>query len=221
MRAVVLVGGFGTRLRPLTLTTPKQMLPVAGRPMIERVLAHLASHGIDEGSVVHDLASASERARAVAARFGAALVEELIDGREIQVAMLGRRGQQPELLSMGEIDYGALPEGVPHILTYAAKWEERSESYLGTPAIPARPLPARVEGAVRDIAVRAWIALGLAGYARVDLRVHAERGPFVIDVNPNPDLSDGAGLSLAARRSGMTYDQLVLRILDLAAPVLA
>ena len=48
MRAVVLVGGFGTRLRPLTLTTPKQMLPVAGRPMIERVLAHLAGHGIDD-----------------------------------------------------------------------------------------------------------------------------------------------------------------------------
>jgi mannose-1-phosphate guanylyltransferase len=48
VRAVVLVGGFGTRLRPLTLTTPKQMLPVAGRPMIERVFAHLASHGIDD-----------------------------------------------------------------------------------------------------------------------------------------------------------------------------
>jgi mannose-1-phosphate guanylyltransferase len=48
MRAVVLVGGEGTRLRPLTLTTPKQMLPVAGRPMIDRVVAQLARHGIDE-----------------------------------------------------------------------------------------------------------------------------------------------------------------------------
>ncbi|HEV2767968.1 MAG TPA: NDP-sugar synthase [Acidimicrobiales bacterium] len=48
MRAVVLVGGFGTRLRPLTLSTPKQMLPVAGRPMIEWVVAHLAAHGVDE-----------------------------------------------------------------------------------------------------------------------------------------------------------------------------
>ena len=48
MRAVVLVGGFGTRLRPLTLTTPKQLLPVAGRPMIERVFEHLAEHGIDD-----------------------------------------------------------------------------------------------------------------------------------------------------------------------------
>ena len=48
MRAVVLVGGFGTRLRPLTLTTPKQMLPVGGRPMIEDVLDHLHAHGVDE-----------------------------------------------------------------------------------------------------------------------------------------------------------------------------
>ncbi|MBW3555904.1 MAG: NDP-sugar synthase [Actinobacteria bacterium] len=48
MRAVVLVGGEGTRLRPLTLTTPKQMLPVAEVTMIERVLAHLAGHGIDD-----------------------------------------------------------------------------------------------------------------------------------------------------------------------------
>ena len=48
MRAVVLVGGEGTRLRPLTFTTPKQMLPVAEVTMIERVLGHLAAHGIDD-----------------------------------------------------------------------------------------------------------------------------------------------------------------------------
>jgi mannose-1-phosphate guanylyltransferase len=48
MRAVVLVGGFGTRLRPLTLDRPKQMLPILGRPMIEPVLRHLARHGIDD-----------------------------------------------------------------------------------------------------------------------------------------------------------------------------
>ena len=48
MKAVVLVGGEGTRLRPLTLSAPKQMLPIVGVPMIERVLGHLASHGIEE-----------------------------------------------------------------------------------------------------------------------------------------------------------------------------
>lgn len=48
MKAVVLVGGEGTRLRPLTLTSPKQMLPIVGVPMIERVLTHLAAHDVDE-----------------------------------------------------------------------------------------------------------------------------------------------------------------------------
>ena len=44
----MLVGGTGTRLRPLTLTAPKQALPIVEVPMIERVLASLASHGVDE-----------------------------------------------------------------------------------------------------------------------------------------------------------------------------
>jgi mannose-1-phosphate guanylyltransferase len=48
VRAVVLVGGIGTRLRPLTNDTPKQMLPIVNRPMIERVLAHLTEHGVEE-----------------------------------------------------------------------------------------------------------------------------------------------------------------------------
>ena len=48
MKALVLVGGFGTRLRPLTLTLPKQMLPIAGKPMIEWVVGRLADHGVDE-----------------------------------------------------------------------------------------------------------------------------------------------------------------------------
>ena len=48
MKAVILVGGFGTRLRPLTLTTPKNLLPVGHVPMVERVIGHLAKHGVTE-----------------------------------------------------------------------------------------------------------------------------------------------------------------------------
>jgi mannose-1-phosphate guanylyltransferase len=48
VRAVVLVGGFGTRLRPLTHHRPKQMLPIVNRPMIEHVVGHLVTHGVDD-----------------------------------------------------------------------------------------------------------------------------------------------------------------------------
>ena len=48
MRAVVLVGGFGTRLRPLTMSRPKPLLPVVHRPMLERSIAGLARAGVDE-----------------------------------------------------------------------------------------------------------------------------------------------------------------------------
>ena len=48
MKAVVLVGGEGTRLRPLTLTAPKQMLPIAEQSMIERVVGYLARHGVKD-----------------------------------------------------------------------------------------------------------------------------------------------------------------------------
>lgn len=48
MKAVMLVGGFGTRLRPLTLDVKKELMPVANRPFLEHVLAHLSRHGVDE-----------------------------------------------------------------------------------------------------------------------------------------------------------------------------
>lgn len=48
MKAVILVGGFGTRLRPLTLSTPKNLLPIVHVPMVERVVAHVAQHGVTE-----------------------------------------------------------------------------------------------------------------------------------------------------------------------------
>src|SRR5579875_283125 len=65
MEAVVLVGGQGTRLRPLTLSTPKPMLPVAGVPFLTHQLARLAAAGVD-----HVVLATSYRAATFAAHFG-------------------------------------------------------------------------------------------------------------------------------------------------------
>ncbi|RLF24886.1 MAG: hypothetical protein DRN15_01225 [Thermoprotei archaeon] len=48
MKAVVLAGGFATRLRPLSCTRPKQLFPVVNRPLLDRVIERLVDHGVDE-----------------------------------------------------------------------------------------------------------------------------------------------------------------------------
>lgn len=62
MRAMILAAGFGTRLRPLTNTVPKALVPVAGRPLIEYGLLFLKAHGIKE--VIINLHHLGEKIRA-------------------------------------------------------------------------------------------------------------------------------------------------------------
>lgn len=52
MRAIILAAGMGTRLRPLTLTTPKPLIPVQGEPMIERQIKFLQEKGIKDIIIV-------------------------------------------------------------------------------------------------------------------------------------------------------------------------
>jgi mannose-1-phosphate guanylyltransferase len=98
MRAVVLVGGFGTRLRPLTLTTPKQMLPVVDRPMLEWVVAGLARHGVEEAVL-----SLGYRPDA----FQAAYPDDVCAGVRLRYAV------EPEPLdTAGAIRFAALDAGI-------------------------------------------------------------------------------------------------------------
>lgn len=98
MKAVVLVGGFGTRLRPLTHSVPKQMLPVANRLMIERVVEHLGHHGVTTA-----ILSLGFRPRA--------FIEAYPDGRCAGVDL--HYAVEPEPLdTAGAIRFAALDEGV-------------------------------------------------------------------------------------------------------------
>ena len=65
------------------------------------------------------------------------------------------------------------------------------------------------------MAREAWVHMsGGEGYGRVDLRVNDEGQPYVLEVNPCPDLSSNAGLARMGRAFGWSYDDLVMQIVD-------
>lgn len=182
-------------------------------PLIVKPSAMDASHGIDPDSVVHDEAAARRRAALVIERFGQpALVEQFVDGRELNVSIVD---DPPAVLPASEIDF-RLPPGAPRIVGYEAKWIEGTEAHAGTPVVCPATLEPELEAAVRDLALRAFRAVGARDYARVDLRVDREGRPFILEVNPNPDVSPAAGLARAARAAGWRYDDLVRRFVRLA-----
>ncbi len=198
------------------MTSAKEPIPLAldGRRWIVKPSREDASHGIEAASVVPDEAALRRRVAHVTATYRQpALVEEFVGGREFNVALLGS-GADARILPLGEIDYSRVPAGQPQLLTFSAKWDAESAEYRSTPSVGARPMPRDLEERVRDVAARAYAALELAGYGRVDVRVHPERGPLVLDVNPNPDLSPGAGFALAAAREGLDHAQVIRHIVD-------
>lgn len=203
----------------VVLADPSGPLALTARgPWIVKPAAQDASHGIDAGSVVESEAAIRERVAYLVARgLGPALVERYVEGRELNVSLVELDGAPARALPIAEIDYRRFPEGLPRILTFAAKWDEASAEYRGSESVEARSLAPATRARVEQVALAAWRALGLRDYGRVDMRLDASGAPFVIDVNPNPDLSPGAGLQLAAARAGIGYEQLVEGLLRGAA----
>ena len=199
------------------LVTGEESLQGLAFPCIVKPTREDASHGISMSSVVHDEAAARARARYVIATYHQpALVEEYIEGREFNVAILGE-GDAAEVLPLAEIDFSGLPADLPRIITYEGKWFPESIDCKGTPPVPAMPIDPAVEAEIRRVALAAYRAVGLRDYGRVDMRVCPVRGPFVIEVNPNPDISPDAGLARAAERYGINHAELIGRVIEAAA----
>lgn len=169
------------------------------------------SVAIHADSVVTDDASLARAVERVLDEVGSpAQVEEYIEGREIAVAMLG--WPEPRLLPPGEILFDDETfAGRARVLTYASKWEEGSKDWVGTRSVRAE-LDADLSARVSEVARAAFSATGMRDYGRVDMRVDADGRPFVIDVNPNCDLSREGGFALAARRAGLDHAALVSEI---------
>jgi D-alanine-D-alanine ligase len=183
-------------------------------PCIVKPRGEDASHGLSEENVVFDRASLREQVERVSSLYGGiALVEEFIDGREFNATVLGNR--EPFVLPPSEIVY-SLPPGRPRLLTYASKWDPEDVYYTGTKPVCPAPLSSEQMQALADTASRSFRALECRGYARVDMRLDTDRVFNVLEVNPNPDISPGAGASIQAKAAGMDYPQFIERIVALA-----
>jgi D-alanine-D-alanine ligase len=180
-------------------------------------LAHEdASLGITEANVVADASALRARARELMHDHEQPVIaERYVEGREINVTLMGH-GDHVDVLPLHEIDFAAMPSDRPRIVSYAAKWDENHVDYAGTKPVPLRDANPALVAEIERVSRAAWRAVELRDYGRVDLRVDAAGVPWVIDVNPNPDISPDAGCSRAASAAGMTYPQMVDRIAQLA-----
>lgn len=197
------------------LPAPKGMLcsEVPGRfrlkyPVIVKPVHEDASLGIDAESVVSNLGDLRRRVAWVIQNYHQpALVEEYIDGRELNVAIIG--DQIPEALPISEITFPYWPDGRPRICSYNVKWMANSEEYQSVGAECPAPLDEDTARKVQQIAIAAFRLMGCRDYARVDMRLSQDNQPYIVEVNPNPDISPDAGFSRSALASGRSYTQLV------------
>ena len=180
-------------------------------PAIVKPAAEDASAGLDHGSVVADRKALRARIAAMTEQFDDVLVQEYVAGREFNVGFVGDR-----VLPISEIDFSNWPDDRHPILTYAAKWNTGSADDRGSVPVCPAAVPQKLAERLVRTAEAAWRAMQGKGYGRVDLRVDAQGRPWILEVNPNPDLNDDAGLSRMARAAGWDYAELVRRIAEVA-----
>lgn len=180
-------------------------------------LAHEdASIGITEANRVATPAALRARAGELMAQYHQpVLAERYVDGRELNVTLIGNAAEL-QMLPLHEIDFAAMPADRPRIVSYAAKWDEHHVDYAGTKPVPLRDASVGLVASVERVARAAWVALGLRDYGRIDLRVDAAGAPWVIDINPNPDISPDAGVARAAHLAGLSYPALIARLAAVA-----
>jgi D-alanine-D-alanine ligase len=192
------------------IPTPRWRLLSAGAPVAEVRADELGGYplvvkpcaeGSTVGLTIVTAPGPLPQALATARAYGPeVLIEEYIPGREITVAVLG-----DEALPIVEIR----PQGGHY--DYESKYTAGKSEYICPADLPA-PLAARI----RDLGLRASRALGCRGVTRTDLRLSPRDEPYVLEVNTIPGMTPTSLVPMAAKAAGVSYDQLVARMLDLA-----
>jgi D-alanine-D-alanine ligase len=153
-----------------------------------------------------------------------ALIEEFLPGREFTVALIGN-GSDLTVLPIVEINFDTLPAGVKPIYSYEAKWLwDQEEDPLQIFSCPAKLEPLlRLQ--IEELCKSAFRALDCRDWCRIDIRLDAKGRPQVIELNPLPGIlprpEQNSCFPKAARAVGISYDEMILAVVDAACTRLA
>jgi len=171
-----------------------------------------ASLGISRESFVRDNAELNKRVKYIIERYRQpALVEKYIDGRELNVAILGN--EKPVVLPVSEILF-EFPDD-PKIVDFSAKWLRESDEYRMTKPVCPANLNSIIKDKVERVALKAYETLYCRDYARVDIRLNDDV-PFVLEINANPDISPEAGFARSLKAAGIPFEEFIRRIISFA-----
>jgi D-alanine-D-alanine ligase len=183
-------------------------------PLFVKPVAQDASIGIATTSLVTNTTELLERVAAIQKECNdAALAEEYIEGREFYVGILGNH--DPQALPPIEADFSGLPEGTPKVYDREAKWGEDQDEATRVKTVIA-DLPDEVRARLQKASLDAYRALRVRDYGRVDLRMTDTGDIYVLEVNASCYLEKTDEFATAAKAAGISYSDLVQRIVELA-----
>ncbi len=183
-------------------------------PLFVKSLIEDASAGISQASIVHNEEQLKKRVAYIHDQtHDEALVEEYIEGRELYLGIIGNA--RLTTFPLWELVMEGLPEGTAPIATRTVKFDVEYQERYGVTSRQATDLPEGLAERVAHVGKRIYRALGLTGYARIDLRLAPDGRVYVLEANPNPDLSLDEDFALSAQAGGLDYDKLIQRIVNL------
>jgi D-alanine-D-alanine ligase len=183
-------------------------------PLIVKSLTQEASIGISQASVVENDEKLRERVTFIHESIGtAAIVEQYIEGRELYVGILGNQALQA--LPVWELFFTNMPDDVKRIATERVKWNPKYQKKYGIDSGPVKDLADSECEKIQHLCKRAYRALELSGYARIDLRLDESGRVWVLEANPNPQIARGEDFAASAEKIGLSYDAVLQRIINL------
>jgi D-alanine-D-alanine ligase len=183
-------------------------------PLIVKSLTQEASIGISQASVVDTDEKLKERVAFIHESIGtAAIVEQYIEGRELYVGVLGNQTLQS--LPVWELFFSNMPPEAKRIATDRVKWSVKYQKKYGIESGAARELPDAICDTIQNVCKRAFRALELSGFARIDLRLDEAGHVWVLEANPNPQIARGEDFAASAEKVGLSYETVLQRIINL------